>query len=468
MVSVWVPTPSLIQLVTDRKAHGVRWYARAARRRKCMPAASVQHGHLVTGAALKNYQNTRSMEKLAIGLWGCFYGASLLVLCGAAFAYSRSMHRIGVNAALSALAPVAVVTVFLVGLPIANRDAQLRLIACLTVVVSCVLVYQLLNILGLLQNGKRRLHTKILFLLIGAAALCVSWLLEPLDAMLMCKLVAIAMAVFASGVSIRKALRGDTLAWVVVLAVATVVTAYVCLSYGALHPEHWTWQLQSISAAAALAYMVALAGITLLRYAYVLELKKVMEFGPAYDPITRLRSHSETGQMARGIFNKLPHNNEPLGVIVLTIANLYALEKLHGIASVNSALFLIASRLKLSLPARVEIGRLGFDGFLLIMRNCSDCHRLVDLAHDLSWRLHKSATLKTNPDAKLLETAQMVWTAQVGIGVLHVKKVETSSFDAITMARNMSRTAISYASRIAWFDHASGEITELPARPGLA
>ena len=407
------------------------------------------------------------MEKLAVGLWGCFYGASFLVLCGAAFAYSRSMRRIGVNAGLSAIAPVVVVTVFLGGFPIADRNVQLRLLACLTVVVGPLLVYQLLNILEFLQSGKRRLHTKIVFVLIGAAALCVSWLFAPPDALLMCGLVALVMAVFALGVSLRKGLRGDRLAWVAALAVATVITAYVGLSYGALHPEQATWQLQSISAAAALAYTVALAGINCLRYAYLLEQKKVMEYGPAYDPITRMRSRAETRQMAHKIFNQLPHNTEALGVVVLTIANLYALEKLHGNAAVNSALFLIANRLKRSLPARVEIGRLGFDGFLLIMRNCKDSRRLIELVHDLNRRLHKLATLKTDPDAKQLETAQMVWLAQVSFGVLHVRKPETTSFDAITMARNMSRTAISYASRIAWFDHASGEITELPAHAGM-
>jgi GGDEF domain-containing protein len=407
------------------------------------------------------------MENLAIGLWGFFYCASVLVLCGAVMAYSRSMHRIGINAGLSVIGPAFVITGFLGGLPIDDRNLLLRLLAALTVVVGALLVYQLLNILGVLQMEKSRRQAKLVFALMGTAAVCMSWMFSPPAAMLICGLVALAMALFAGGVSMRKALRGDSLAWVAVLAVALVIATYFCLSYGVLYPEQWTWQLQSFSAAAASAYVVALAGITSLRYAYLLELKMVMEYGPAYDPITRLRSRSETGQMARDIFNKLPHNNEPLGVIVLTIANLYSLEKLHGIAAVNSALFLIASRLKLSLPARVEIGRLGFDGFLLIMRNCTDSAHLVDLAHDLHCRMHKSAKLKTNPDAKLLETEQMFWLAQVGIGVLHVKNLETTSFDAITISRNMSRTAMSYASRIAWFDHASGEMTELPTHPGM-
>ena len=407
------------------------------------------------------------MENLAIGLWGFFYGCSFLVLCGAVFVYFKAMRRIGLNAGLSALGPAFAVTVFLGGLPIHDRDTLLRLLAHLTALVGSLLVYQLLNILGALQTANRRQFAKWLFVVLCGVAISVSWLLTPFAGLVLCGVMVLLLAVFAWIVSVNKAIRGDRLAWVAVVAVLVVATAYTSLSFGALHPEQWTWQLQAIAAASSTAYMIALAGINCLRYAYLLERKKVMEYGPAYDPITRLRSHSETGQMARDIFNNPATQTEPLGVIVLTIANLYALEKLHGIAAVNSALFLIASRLKRNLPVRVEIGRLGFDGFLLILRNCTDSGRLVRLAQDLNQRLHKAATINTNPDAQHLETAHTVWRAQIGIGVLHVKNLETSSLDAITMSRNMSRTAVSYASKVAWFDHASGEITELPAHPGM-
>ena len=39
---------------------------------------------------------------------------------------------------------------------------------------------------------------------------------------------------------------------------------------------------------------------------------------------------------------------------------------------------------------------------------------------------------------------------------------ESRGSDAIAMGRRMSRTAISYAGRIAWFDQSSGETVELP------
>lgn len=407
------------------------------------------------------------MEKLAIGLWGFFYGGSVLVLCGAVFAYSRSMHRIGINAGWAAVGPAFALSAFSGILPINDQDTLLRLLALLTAAVAGLLVYQLLNILGELQTPVRRSRTKVLFVLAGTAAMAIGWTLSPPDALLMCGLIAFIVTLYAWGVSFRKALRGDSVAWVAIVTVGVIVSSFGCLLYGVLYPERWTWKLQAIAAACASAYIIALAGINWVRYSYLLESQKIMEYGPAYDPITRMRSRSETSVMARGIFNQKKSASEPLGVIVLTIANLYSLEKLHGTAAVNSALFLIAGRLKRALPARVEIGRLGFDGFLLIMHNCRDCRRLINLAQDITRRLHKSATLNTNPAVQQLESAQTVWQAQVGLGVLQITHLETTSLDAITMGRNMSHAAISYPSRIAWFDHASGEMTELPSHPGM-
>ena len=304
---------------------------------------------------------------------------------------------------------------------------------------------------------------KLFFVVVCAVALGASWTLSPADALRLCGVVAFVMAVYAWGVSLRNALRGDTLAWTAVVAVGMVISAYLAMSFAALNPDELTWQIQALAAAGATGYMLTLGFINWQRYSYLLELKKVMAYGPAYDPVTRLRSHAKTEQMASEIFGRRTHANEPLGVIVLTIANLYALEQLHGTAAVNSALFLTAMRLKRTLPAKIDVGRLGSDGFLLIMRNCSDTGRLVRLAHDLNRRLHKSVKLTTNPDIAKLESASTMWTAQMGIGAMQIKDLSTSSGDAIAMGCNVSRTAVSYASRVAWFDHSSGGIVELPA-----
>ena len=61
-----------------------------------------------------------------------------------------------------------------------------------------------------------------------------------------------------------------------------------------------------------------------------------------------------------------------------------------------------------------------------------------------------------------LDSANTEWVADAGIGVLQaMPQVRPAS--AVAMARAMSRTAWSYASRVAWFDHDAGQIAELPA-----
>lgn len=401
------------------------------------------------------------METLAIGLWGCFFGGSFLVLCGAIFAYSRSLHRIGINTALLAIGPAFAVTAFLGGLPIDDQDTLMRLIAHLTALVGSLLVYQMLVVLGSLQVESNRQRTRILFALVALISISVSWMFTPYGALLMCSLVAFALALFAWGMSVRKALLGDAAAWVTAVAVTVVISACSGLSYAMLHPENSSWGLQVFCAASATGYVLALAVINAMRYTYLLERKKVMEYGPAYDPITQLRSRSETSQMARDIFNSQSWKAEPLGMLVVTITNLYVLEKLHGTAALNSALFVLAARLKRSLPVNVELGRIGFDGFLLIMRNCADSSNLIALAQDLNLSLHRPALLKTNPAVRHLESAQTQWAALAGIGVLQLKNPDISYLEAITMARNLSHVASSYKSRLAWFDHASGEMAEL-------
>ena len=406
-------------------------------------------------------------ENLAVGLWGCFYGGSLLVLCGAIYAWSHSMRRIGVNASLSAVGPAFVATAFLGGFPINDHSDLLRLLAYLTTLVGALLVYQLLNILGEVDALPRRRRVKFVLLVTVLAATSASWSLSPDNALLMCGLVGFSMAIYGLCQSVRKALRGYRLVWLAILAVSAVTASYMGLLFGVLYPEQWMPWLRTASAAAALLFVVALAAINALRYAYLLERKKIMEYSPAFDPITTLPTRSETGQMVQRIFDKRPLGTEPLGVIFLTVANLYTLQQLYGISAVNSALFLLVGRIKRTLPLRVEVGRLGFDGFLLIMRGCIDSGRLISLALKLNRRLHQLAILQTNPAPHQLETAHTVWTAQIGIGVLHVLDLETSSLDAITMARNMSRTAMSYPGKVAWFDQASGTITELPSQPGM-
>jgi GGDEF domain-containing protein len=128
----------------------------------------------------------------------------------------------------------------------------------------------------------------------------------------------------------------------------------------------------------------------------------------------------------------------------------------------NHALFVCASRLRRCVPAGVEMGRLGDDGFLLLMRGSADPLRLVRIGRLVSDRLSRPVVLSTSPAGADLEAGQAQWVAQVGVGLL-AATAQVRPSAAVTMARAMSRTAWSYASRVAWHDQASGRIAELPA-----
>jgi GGDEF domain-containing protein len=154
-----------------------------------------------------------------------------------------------------------------------------------------------------------------------------------------------------------------------------------------------------------------------------------------------------------------------VGVIAICIANLYALENLHGRAAFNHALFICAGRLRRCVPQYVEMGRLGEDGFLLLVRNGDDTHKLAQLARVVRTRLARPLALSTGRDVARLEAGATHWVAEVGIGVL-ATSTQVRPAQAVATARAMARTAWSYASRLAFFDPKVGQIAELPPDEG--
>jgi len=178
-----------------------------------------------------------------------------------------------------------------------------------------------------------------------------------------------------------------------------------------------------------------------------------MAMGPSYDPVTRMRSHTETGQMVGDIFRRrrdepagpdaaravdagngaegrvggvppAPHRSGPqVGVMVVSIGNLYTLERLHGMAAVNHALFVCAGRLRRSVPAYVETGRFSGDGFVLLLRDCNDSGQLIRLAHLVEKRLSKSVVLNTSLDA-----ARREFREELGVEAPDVAYAELGTF----------------------------------------
>ena len=404
---------------------------------------------------------SNAMEKLAIGLWGCYFGMVVWILLGSVLAYTRSLHRIAVNAALAALASGFFVLVLLGELPISNADTLARLQAQVAGLVAVLLTYFLLAVLGVLKSGRVQQRVGLVLAGLGMAILGAGWALPPLHALAFGLATAGLLACVALVMSVRSVLRGDRLARIATGGVFSMLVGLAGLSWIALDRQHVPSLVHAVSAAAATLYLSAMAWVLWARYSYLIELHKVITYGPSYDPVTRLRSHSETGKLVGAVFKSFSNEPQPLGLLVLSIANLYTLEQLHGADAINHALFVTAGRLRRIVPGYVEIGRLGQDGFLLMMRNCKDAGQLTKLARRIQAKLSKPLVLNTSGDVTAPKAESTAWVARVGVGVLMISDPEVRGASAIALARGMSRTAISYDSRIAWFDDGSGKIVEL-------
>ena len=405
------------------------------------------------------------MNKLVIGLWGWYFGTMAIMLAGSALAYSRSLRRISFSVGLAGLVSLFFAVAFLGGLPISNEDFLARFLAHVQIAATAVLSFLLLSMLGLLNPPVQRRS-----LLLSIGILCVisvgwGWRLDPRQALALSSFAACLMAFISLCICIKKARRGDRLSLMAVCGVFFMLVSLVGLNWIALNRLHVHWLVHVVSAFSATIYIGMMSAIVWTRYAELVEMHKVMAHGPAYDPVTRMRSHSETAQMVTEVFKCFRDVPAPLGLIVLTIANLSAIEKLYGAAAVNSALFVCAGRLRRAATGLVEMGRLGDDGFLLIMTNCGDSERLKKMVQTLEPRLRKSVTLNTSTKVPWSNAGKTHWVAEIGIGVMIVSSPTARESSAIAMAKGLSRTAMSYSSRIAWFEQSSAGIVELP---GLA
>ncbi len=398
---------------------------------------------------------------VAAGFWGAFFCAVVLMLAGSLAAFFRSLQRVALTASLSSLISALFVVAYLGWLPLGGPQAQARVLAHLAAVSSGTLGLMLLAMLGLMRPAARARRIRIWSLAIAVAVVLVGWTLSPMGALALSCAMAVLGAALALAACVRSALRGDRLAWLAVYGVSFLLVALSGLSWIALDRDHVQWPVHAVSAVASTAYLTGMALALWNRYSYLIELREVMSQGPSYDPVTRMRTHAETGQLVGAVFKSVGGETRPVGVIVISIGNLYALEKLHGRGAINHALFVCASRLRSTVPADVEMGRLGEDGFLLLVRNSADPVRLVDMARLVAGRLGRPVSLSTSPDLAA-GGGRAAWGAQIGVGVLAAATPQMRPAAAVSMARDMSRTAWSFNSRIAWFDRDARQIAELP------
>jgi GGDEF domain-containing protein len=401
------------------------------------------------------------MDTAAVGFWGAFFGSVALMLAGSLLAFARSMHKVALRAAMTAVLSALFVVAYLGLLPIPDPELEARLLAHVAAGCSALLGLMLLALMGVMRRPDR--GRRIRAVMLGAALLVMAagWALRPRQALALGSLLAIGVGIAALVVCVRGVLRGDRLAWMAVSGVFFMLLAIAGLSGIALgRVQHWP--LHALSALAGMAYVSTISAALWARYSYLIELREVMAHGPSYDPVTRMRSHAETGQMVGDLFKHIDGESKPVGVIAISIGNLYALEKLHGRGAVNHALFVCASRLRRGVPTDVEMGRLAEDGFLLLTRDSEDPVRLVEIARQVAQRLAQPVTLSTSPDPTAPEAPRASWVADVGVGVLAAATPQMRPSTAVSMARAMSRTAWSFGSRIAWFDRDTRQIAELP------
>ena len=228
----------------------------------------------------------------------------------------------------------------------------------IAIVSAAVLGLLLWAMLGLLRPPATARRVRIRVVTLAVVAIAAGWLWMAGKRWRLGSAVAFCIGVGGVFIAVRSARRGDRLAWVGVLGVTFMLVALSGLSWIAMDRDHVPMAVHLVSAAAATAYLVAMASMMWQRYSYLIELREVLVQGPSYDPITRMRSNAETGNMVgMAFFRQQQDPGRPVGVIAVSIGNFFALEQLHGKAAVNHALFVCASRLRRCVPADVEMGR---------------------------------------------------------------------------------------------------------------
>jgi GGDEF domain-containing protein len=402
------------------------------------------------------------MDTVAAGFWGAFFCTAGLMLVISLAAFQRSHRRVALMAGLTSVFSAAFVVAYLGGLPL-EGPTEARVLAHVAVLTAVTLALMLMSTMGMLRHTTpARLGTAWL-VGGGLAVLAAGWMLEPGAALALSSMAAFTVGAAMLLIAIRGAWRGDRAGWTAVAGIVFMLVAIAGLSWIAL-TRTTAWPVHALSASAGVAYLCVIATVLWARYSYLLELSEVLAHGPSYDPVTRMRSHSEAGQMVGDVFFRRNAEARPIGVLAISIANLYALENLHGRAAFNHALFVCAGRLRRCVPQNVEMGRLGEDGFLLLVPNVPDVERLAPLARQIRDRLARPVALSTSRDPAGLEAAGTAWVADVGIGVLSTN-TQVRPSQAVSTARAMARTAWSYASRLAFFDPEAGQIAELRNAP---
>jgi GGDEF domain-containing protein len=405
------------------------------------------------------------MNSLAAGFWGAFFGTAALMFGVSMAAYLRARRRVALLAALSAIVSASFVVAYLGWLPLEGK-LEARVLAHVAILAAAILSPMMLSLLGLMRERAEARRVFGAFGMLALVVIAVGWLLDAPEALMLSWLTAFSAGAVMLVVALRSAAGGNRFGRATVAGMSLLLLSLAGLSWIALDRSA-AWPVHAVSALAAMGFLSVMGTATWGRYSYLLELSEVMAHGPSYDPVTRMRSHTETGLLVGDVFFQREAEERPVGVLAVCIANLYALENLHGRAAFNHALFLCAGRLRRCVPQTVEMGRIGEDGFLLLTRSMDDLRGLDQLARQIRDGLSRPVSLSISREPGRMDARATTWIADVGIGVL-ATSTKVRPAQAVSTARAMARTAWSYTTRIACFDEKAGQIAELPLDPPLS
>jgi GGDEF domain-containing protein len=392
------------------------------------------------------------MSPVAIAFWGAYFGSAALALAGA-FMFMRSARKVALTGALAVVSSIVFALVFLGWIPLAHGPILERLQATTAIAATAVLGLLLFVLLGTFRKPQSVRRVRVSVASVTAIAFLASWTFPPDEALEFALLLTIAVACGVLFAAVASARRGERAGWLMLGAVPCAVTGVICLGWYALHPADTPAAVHVLSAVVGIVYLVCIAAAMWSQYAYLIEVRKVMSHGSDYDPVTWLPSFQADSPLP-----DIPVR--PIGVIVVSIANLKMLEELHGSAAYNHALFACALRLRKCGFPGAELWRLREDAFVFVFRRADDKEQLQEFSRQAMRRLARPVQLGTTHSDP--ESSEAMWEPNVGVGVL-VESGPTPLDLVIAGARATSRTAWSYPSRMAYYDEAGGEISELPA-----
>jgi GGDEF domain-containing protein len=386
------------------------------------------------------------MDALAAAFWGGFFTIATFMLAAAIGAAVRGFWRVAAVGVTYSVVPALFVCAYIGLLPIHNDATYQRVLAHVTVFGSVVLTSQLLLLLRGYRKPTADQQVSLLLLLVGCGVLVVTWPMQPIWGLWAASAYAFVQGLGLIGLALVKASRGNSVAWLSVAGIVLALVSQGSLLWIAVHPSRVPVEVHGLAATSSLGYVAIMGWALWMRYIHALQLKQVLVQGPSFDPVTRLPSHAQAGRLVGSFLRggAVQH----LGVVAVSLANLAPLEGLQGRAAYNHALFVCAGRLRRAAPLGAQVGRLGDDGFLMLMRT-DDAELLKHLAAKLRRSLTQPINVGADLDAGEVQAVPTEWVAEVGIGITLSAQPDAAG-SAVATARALSRAALAAQGRIVY------------------